>query len=136
MMVLGIIINPFVGMTMVVIFLGTLYLLKKISKEVFVEINKNILNLSYKIKRGEQEALIKMPLGMILLNERNEIEWVNPYMQNHLANYNEVLGQPISVVEPDLSEQLKKSKNNQAETIKWQDKTFKVTFKKIYGLFI
>ncbi len=127
MMVLGIIINPFVGMTMVVIFLGTLYLLKKISKEVFVEINKYILNLSYKIKRGEQEALIKMPLGMILLNERNEIEWVNPYMQNHLANYNEVLGQPISVVEPDLSEQLKKSKNNQAETIKWQDKTFKVT---------
>lgn len=126
MIILGFVSNMLIGIGMLVLFVATLYFLKDISSQILIEINKYILNLSYKIKRGEQEALIKMPIGIILLNEENEIEWVNPYMQNHLVDYNEVLGKPLSVTEKELDEQLEKSRKNKQSIIDWQGKSFKI----------
>ena len=42
--------------------------------------NKYISDLSYRIKKGEQEALIQMPIGILLYNEAQEIQWTNPYL--------------------------------------------------------
>lgn len=126
MIILGFILNVFTGIGMLLLLVATLYLLRDISNEIILEINKYTLNLSYKIKRGEQEALIKMPIGIILLNEENEIEWVNPYMQNHLVDYNEVLGKPLAITEKELDEQLEKTRNEKLDVIEWQNKTFKI----------
>lgn len=116
-----------IGIAMLVIFLGTLYLVREISTEIGAEINKHILNLTYRIKRGEQEALIKMPIGIILLNEDHRIEWVNPYMQSHLSEYGEIIGNTLEEVEENLAEQLEKSKRTANTQINWKDKVFKVT---------
>src|SRR5699024_10907770 len=93
-----------IGIAMSIIFLGTLYLVREISLEIGSEINKHILDLSYRIKRGEQEALIKMPIGIILLNQDQKIEWINPYMQSHLSGYGEVVGNSLEEVEKELAE--------------------------------
>ena len=40
-----------------------------------------ISDLSYRIKRGEQEALIRMPLGVLLLDQTGDIEWKKARMK-------------------------------------------------------
>lgn len=116
-----------IGIAMSIIFLGTLYLVREISLEIGSEINKHILDLSYRIKRGEQEALIKMPIGIILLNQDQKIEWINPYMQSHLSGYGEVVGNSLEEVEKELAEQVGKSRETGKKQIYWKDKVFKIT---------
>jgi c-di-AMP phosphodiesterase-like protein len=45
-----------------------------------------IAGLSYRINRGEQEAIAHMPIGVLLFNENYEIDWVNPYLQSFLGD--------------------------------------------------
>ncbi|MGO3381008.1 MAG: hypothetical protein ACTIMD_03960, partial [Loigolactobacillus coryniformis] len=93
--ILAFFINFILGIFLLVLFaalVGTVfYALETVTKNT----NKYISDLSYRIKRGEQEALIKMPIGILLYSEENEIEWTNPYLQEYLGK-KEVLGEPIA----------------------------------------
>ncbi|WP_050613505.1 DHH family phosphoesterase [Bacillus testis] len=44
------------------------------------ETEKYISTLSYRLKKVGEEALLEMPIGIILINEENTIEWANPFM--------------------------------------------------------
>ncbi len=43
-----------------------------------------VSNLTYRIKRSEEEALVEMPMGILLYDEHYKIEWVNRLCQNTL----------------------------------------------------
>lgn len=48
--------------------------------------NKYISNLAYRIKRGEQEALIKMPVGILIYDDQMNVEWTNPYLAQYFTD--------------------------------------------------
>lgn len=81
-------------------------------------INEYILDLSYRIKRGEQEAIIKMPLGIMMYDDDFEIEWVNPYLQSKLIKETSLLGSPLEKIHKPLFELVKQiiqAENNPAD---------------------
>ncbi len=43
-----------------------------------------VSNLTYRIKRSEEEALVEMPMGILLYDEHYKIEWVNRLCRNTL----------------------------------------------------
>lgn len=118
------------GALMLVLFLITLVIIWRFSNEYNEELNNYILNLSYRIKRGQQEALIKMPMGIILLNEENQIEWINPYMQLQLPSDQQLLGEPIREVNKDLSDYFDNDKREDFNLVEWNEKIYKVSLQK------
>src|SRR5690625_144951 len=135
--VAGIYLNPLIGIGLLILFLSAFFLLKEIRSQLSSEINQYILDLSYKIKRGEQEALIKMPIGIVLLDDQGEIEWVNPYMQSHFTEYDEIIGKKLSDVDSELSEQIETSGEEDYSIIEWQEKMFRVTLQKeIHAIYL
>lgn len=43
-----------------------------------------VSTLSYRVKKVGEEALLEMPVGIILYSEDREIEWANPYLNDFI----------------------------------------------------
>ena len=102
------------------VLLGLIFSFNTMS-EIGKDTNRYISDLSYRIKHGEQEALIEMPVGIVIFSKSDEIEWVNPYLQNYFGDQI-VLGKKIE----DVDESLAKLINDHAEdgansTVSWGD---------------
>lgn len=123
--VLGFMTHIAIGIALIAIFIVVVVLLYNTAKEITVETNKYIADLSYRIKRGEQEALIKMPIGILLFNEDYELQWMNPYLQTHLG-YQEVLGKKINEVDQELADLIQESHSSGLKTAHWDDKVFQI----------
>lgn len=124
--ILAFFINFILGIFLLVLFaalVGTVfYALETVTKNT----NKYISDLSYRIKRGEQEALIKMPIGILLYSEENEIEWTNPYLQEYLGK-KEVLGEQIATIDPELAKLITENEaTNEPKTVRWGDNQFEI----------
>ncbi|EGQ0361436.1 DHH family phosphoesterase [Staphylococcus pseudintermedius] len=65
-------------------------------------------DLSGKISVGSDHAVKTMPLGLIVLNENDQIEWVNPFMSERIER--NVISDPINEVYPNILKQLEKAK--------------------------
>lgn len=65
-------------------------------------------DLSGKISIGSDRAVKTMPLGLIVLNENDQIEWVNPFMSERIER--NVISDPINEVYPNILQQLEKAK--------------------------
>ncbi|WP_305067540.1 DHH family phosphoesterase [Marinilactibacillus sp. Marseille-P9653] len=124
--ILSFIANVWVGMLMLLIAVTIFLVAWRFGKEYVEELNSYILNLSYRIKRGEQEALIKMPIGIILINQNEEVDWVNPNMQTQLFSEESVLGKHISEVNEDIYKQIKNSGETKTELLEWNNKIFQI----------
>ena len=118
------------GALMLTLFFITLVIIWQFSNEYSEELNNYILNLSYRIKRGQQEALIKMPMGIILLNDKNLIEWINPYMQLQLPSDQQLLGEPIEEVNKELSDYSNNENRDDFNIVEWNNKIYKVSRQK------
>ena len=85
--------------------------------------NNYAANLSYRIKRGEQEAMIKMPLGILLYDESRHIQWVNPYLQLYLGD-KDAIGKTITAVDRKLGklvEEALEAQTSESKVVKWGD---------------
>ena len=78
------------------------------------KINEYAIDLAYKIRKGEQDAYLKMPIGMILYDINENITWINPYLQKKLQRQN-VIGIPLKELNERLYYQVKKQIQNQKE---------------------
>lgn len=69
------------------------------------ELVQYVAGLSYRIKKVGDEVLLNMPLGILLYDESNRVEWCNTYL-NEIADEEArtVIGRPLS----EISEQLVK----------------------------
>ena len=108
---------------LIVVIIGLIY-----SGQALKEISENaqeyLSGLGYRISRSEQEALIRMPIGIILLNDTEKIDWINPYMQGYIGK-RDVLGLSLSDLDGNLAADVKNySDAKETNTITWQDKQF------------
>lgn len=61
-----------------------------------------VSTLSYRVKKVGEEALLEMPVGIILYSEDREIEWANPYLNDFIDKDQSIIGQSLSHVSETL----------------------------------
>lgn len=56
------------------------YFIFKIDRQQRAETEEYISTLSYRVKKVGEEALMEMPIGIMLINDDYYIEWANPFL--------------------------------------------------------
>lgn len=78
-----------------IILFGALFVYAWVTeKRVYEATEKHIETLSYRMKKVGEEALLEMPIGILLVNENFDIEWANPYMTSTLE-YDTLIGESL-----------------------------------------
>ena len=133
MLIIAYVMNIWVGivLTLFVILIGIL--LYSFADYIIKETNHYISNLSYKINKGSQDASIKMPIGMLLLDSNSEIQWINPYLQKYFDK-KELLGFSLEKIDTDLASMVNHLEPNEEKVIHWKDKYFQTVFHSDIGM--
>lgn len=134
--IIGMLISPLFGLAMVLLFILTVIFVIYGIYVLAGNTNNYAANLSYRIKRGEQEAMIKMPLGIMLYDKDRQIQWINPYLQMYLHG-KDIIGSSISSVDKELAKYVDdaiKSDSNQNKIIKWGDRKFEMVVQDDLGV--
>ena len=134
--IIGTLISPLFGLAMVLLFILTIIFVIYGIYVLAGNTNNYAANLSYRIKRGEQEAMIKMPLGIMLYDKDGQIQWINPYLQMYLHG-KDIIGSSISSVDKELAKYVDdaiKSNSNQNKIIKWGDRKFEMVVQDDLGV--
>ena len=131
---IGALIRPWLALLMLLILISLVatifYALETIAKNT----NQYISDLSYRIKRGEQEALIKMPIGIMIYDEDLNIEWTNPFLQKYFGD-TDVLGQPLEKVDAELAELIRSHEDtNETKMVTWGQHQFEIIVQKSIGV--
>lgn len=72
--------NWIIAILGVIVFIPPFYYLFKVDIERRKEAEKYISTLSYRVKKVGEEALLEMPIGIMLYNDDYFIEWANTYL--------------------------------------------------------
>lgn len=134
--IIGMIINPIFGFALILIFILTVAFAIYGTYILANNANSFAVNLSYRIKRSEQEAMIKMPLGILLYDSDHQIQWVNPYLQLYLKN-DDLIGHTIESVDPNLNKLLNeaiKAKTSENQTVRWDGHDFEMVVQDNLGV--
>ncbi len=134
--IIGTLISPLFGLAMVLLFILTIIFVIYGIYVLAGNTNNYAANLSYRIKRGEQEAMIEMPLGIMLYDKDRQIQWINPYLQMYLHG-KDIIGSSISSVDKELAKYVDdaiKSNSNQNKIIKWGDRKFEMVVQDDLGV--
>ena len=114
------------GLIFLVLFLATTGIAWKMEEQTYVETEKHIKTLSYRIKKVGEEAFLELPIGIILINENKVVEWANPYV-SRVFNLDLLIGQEIF----NLSEELDSIVNNESTSeavIEVEEKSYQVSY--------
>lgn len=134
--IIGMIMNPLFGLALVLIFILTVAFAIYGTYVLAGNANNYAINLSYRIKRSEQEAMIKMPLGILLYDDEHQVQWVNPYLQLYLKD-DDVIGHTIESVDPNLDKLLNaavKAKTAENRIVQWDDHKFEMVVQDDLGV--
>lgn len=116
------------GLLFSVLFIVTMGFAWKMEEQTYVETEKHIETLSYRMKKVGEEALLELPIGIILINEKNIVEWANPYAAKIFAHQETLIGDDLF----DLSGQfhaILKSEKVENNVLTIGDQSYKVFYK-------
>ena len=122
-----------IGIVLLLILLFLGWILNRSSDVLVAETNKYIADLSYRIKKGEQEALIQMPIGILLYNKEEEIQWTNPYLMKYFEK-KEILGRKIKEVDSELYQWIQEYDSDEMMKITWGDRFFEMIIQDDIGV--
>ena len=99
-------------------------------RRLVIDANEYLNHLMYQIKQGQQEALLEMPVGMIMLNKRDEVEWINPYMARYFS-LERVVGKPLAEVDAELAQVIEQHADaKKAQVVSWRQRQFECLVQK------
>ncbi|MDP4084656.1 MAG: DHH family phosphoesterase [Bacillota bacterium] len=91
------------------------------------EMEEYISTLSYRVKRVGEEALLEMPIGIMLINDDYYIEWTNPFLASSFGE-DTLVGRSLydaaDVLIPLIKQEV------ETEIIKLHDRKFRVIHKR------
>ena len=134
--ILGMIMNPLFGLALVLTFILTVAFVIYGTYVLAGNANNFAMNLSYRIKRSEQEAMIKMPLGILLYDNEHQIQWVNPYLQLYLKD-EDLIGHTIKSVDANLDKLLNEAieaKTAENRMVQWDGHQFEMVVQDELGV--
>ncbi|MBS4207147.1 DHH family phosphoesterase [Bacillus sp. FJAT-50079] len=97
-----------------------------IEKEMVKATEEYITTLSYRIKKVGEEALMEMPIGIMLINDEYYIEWTNSFMASSF-NENTLAGRSLYDVAETIIPIIKQE--IESEIVNLNGKKFRVHFK-------
>lgn len=103
------------------------YLFIKQATEFQNEIEDYISLLSYRVKKVGEEALLEMPIGILLINDDLVIEWANPYISS-IFNQPSIIGESLYDVADSLVPIIRKEA--ESEKVVLNGHSFRVVYKK------
>ncbi|WP_174734666.1 DHH family phosphoesterase [Mesobacillus harenae] len=103
-----------------------LYFIFRVDYKIRNETEAYISTLSYRVKKVGEEALMEMPIGIMLFNDDFVIEWTNPYIASCFREES-LVGRSLYDVADSLVPLIKQEV--ETETIKLNDRKFKVIHK-------
>lgn len=118
-------IKLWLGVIVFLLFIAMDVVLWRLAYRASEDLNSYISNLSYRIKRGEHEAIIKLPLGIVIYNEEYEVEWLSPYLQSASSDEEPLIGRNIENVFKGITEVMK-IEDPENKIIKWYDEYYRV----------
>lgn len=98
------------------------------------ELEQYISTLSYRVKKMGEEALLEMPIGIILFNDELVIEWTNPYMALCME-MDSIIGMSLYDVSDEVVSLIKQESNvekkqeNNVDYITLNDRQYKLVIK-------
>ena len=75
-------------------------------RQALLKMDNYVDNLSGHISAGINRAIKRLPIGMVVLDADDHIEWINQYMSEHLET--NVISEPVNEVFPNILKQLEK----------------------------
>ncbi|WP_226668656.1 DHH family phosphoesterase [Metabacillus litoralis] len=119
--------NWIIGLVLTMFLLVALYVIRKAIIEFKLEMQGYITTLSYRLKKVGEEALMEMPIGILLYNDQFQIEWSNPFMTS-CFDEDTLVGRSLYDVADSLAPLIKQE--IESETIALFDREFKVIIKR------
>ncbi|MRH44385.1 hypothetical protein GH741_17210 [Aquibacillus halophilus] len=98
------------GLIMSLLLVASLYNSIKSEKNQISETEEYITTLSYRVKKVGEEALLEMPIGIVLFSEDFMVEWTNPYM-NQFAVEDTLVGKSLNELSEDFIPKIKDGKS-------------------------
>ncbi|QHQ81430.1 cyclic-di-AMP phosphodiesterase GdpP [Bacillus subtilis] len=119
--------NWILGTVEVLMLAVILFFIKRADSLIRQEIDAYISTLSYRLKKVGEEALMEMPIGIMLFNDQYYIEWANPFLSS-CFNESTLVGRSLydtceSVV-PLIKQEV------ESETVTLNDRKFRVVIKR------
>ncbi|WP_345753322.1 DHH family phosphoesterase, partial [Bacillus sp. PBIB4] len=119
--------NWLIGAISVVLLAVILFFIKRADSLIRKEIDDYISTLSYRLKKVGEEALMEMPIGIMLFNDQYYIEWANPFLSS-CFNESTLVGRSLydtcEAVVPLIKQEV------DSETITLNERKFKVVIKR------
>src|SRR5690625_1624412 len=115
------------GLIMTILLGVSLWYTFETEKKRYEETQRYISSLSYRVKRAGEEALLEMPIGIILYSEDFEVEWPNPFM-NQFTEDETYVGKSLQELSEQLIPNIKEDKEDVWISI--EQFYFQVTVKK------
>ncbi|MGM7723408.1 DHH family phosphoesterase [Metabacillus sp. Hm71] len=119
--------NWMIGLLVTVLLGAALLYLRKAVVDFQTEMEGYITTLSYRLKKVGEEALMEMPIGIMLYNDQYVIEWTNPFLTS-CFDEDTLVGRSLYDVADSLVPLIKQEINS--ETITLHDRKFKVIIKR------
>lgn len=117
-----------IGLIFSILFFVSLGFTWKIEDDTYLSTEKHIKTLSYRVKKVGEEALLELPIGIILINDEQDVEWTNPYTAK-IFNEEMLIGHSLF----DVSEALQavvQSEKSVPTTVKVDESTYTVYYNK------
>ncbi|MFZ4454041.1 DHH family phosphoesterase [Salibacterium aidingense] len=79
------------------------------------DLEKYITTLSHRVNKAGEEAVTRLPIGIVLYDENYQVQWANPFMMKYLPS--EFLGEPLEDIFDDLTAPIKKGETETELTL-------------------
>ncbi|MBM7552180.1 DHH family phosphoesterase [Thalassobacillus pellis] len=116
------------GLMMTLLLAASIYYTIRAEQNMINETEEYISTLSYRVKKVGEEALLEMPLGIVLFSENYKIEWANPYMNKFTEAEETLVGNSLEQLSEQLVTSIKEGKKEAWMTI--DDYEFQIMIKK------
>ncbi|MGI8313922.1 DHH family phosphoesterase [Halobacillus mangrovi] len=94
------------GLMMTLFLAASIFYSVRTEQNMINETEEYISTLSYRVKKVGEEALLEMPIGIILFSENFTVEWANPYM-NRFTDQDTIVGKSLKDISDKLIQPIK-----------------------------
>jgi len=115
------------GLVFSVLFLGVIGIAWRIEEQTYIETEKHIETLSHRIRKVGEEALLELPIGIILINDKNLVEWSNPFV-SEVFKLESLIGEDLFSLSDQFHPIIKSDKEGKV-VISIDDRYFDVIYK-------
>ena len=119
--------NWIIGMIGFILLLACLFLYMRMERMLSDEFETYISMLSHRLKKVGEEALMEMPIGIMLFNDEYQIEWTNPFLASCLGE-DTLVGRSLYDVAESIIPLIKQEVETEVVTL--HDRKFKVAIKR------